>query len=89
MSFDDAARYATESMVLTGRIREMLAGKPAAMQGAILADLLAMWLAGHVEDPDNEGLRELVLAAHIEAVRALIPVNFKLFVEPQLKAKRH
>jgi hypothetical protein len=86
MSFDPDTR---QVLKLAQKIREMLAGKPASMQGAVLADLLAVWLAGCVEDPDNEGLRELVLAAHIEAVRALIPVNFKLYVEPQLKARRH
>lgn len=29
------------------RIRPLLAGKPAPIQGAVLADLLAMWIHGH------------------------------------------
>jgi hypothetical protein len=49
-------------------------------------------LAGHVDasgDEQTDGYRELVLQVHVEAVRALIPVNYKLFVEPQLKERRH
>jgi uncharacterized membrane protein YvbJ len=90
--FDAIAAKAMESIELTQKIRTMLAGKPPEMQAAILADLLAMWLAGHVDasgDEQTDGYRELVLQVHVEAVRALIPVNYKLFVEPQLKERRH
>jgi hypothetical protein len=67
-------------------------GKPALVQGAALADLLAMWLAGHLDRDDPEGektelIREQMLEAHLIAVRALIPVNYKSQVEPQLKPK--
>jgi hypothetical protein len=69
-------------------------GKPAQVQGAALADLLAMWLAGHLDREDPEGerterIREVMLEAHLVAVRALIPINYKSQVEPQLKARRH
>jgi uncharacterized membrane protein YvbJ len=91
-TFDELSERALESMKLTQKIREMLAGKPPEVTGAVLADLLAMWLAGHVgpsEDEPVEGYREVVLMAHLEAVRALIPVNYKLYVEPQLKKRTH
>jgi hypothetical protein len=90
--FDALAAKALDSITLTGKIRRMLEGKPPEMQGAVLADLLAMWLAGHVspgDEPATDGWRELVLQVHLEAVRKLIPVNYKIYVEPQLKATRH
>lgn len=68
------------------KIRPLLAGKPAEVQGAALADLLAMWLAGHIMPDDPEGTRELretILAGHIDAVRELIPVNAKAMGLPE------
>lgn len=55
----------------------LLAGKPPAVQGAALADLLATWLAGHVsEDPAlTDKLRAVLLAEHIATVKKLIPIN--------------
>lgn len=47
-----------------------LAGKPPELQGAVLAELLSMWLAGH-----QPAIREEMLARHIEHVRPLITVN--------------
>jgi hypothetical protein len=62
------------------RIKPILAGRPAEMQGAILADLLAIWLAGHrAEDADTtRTLRAEMLAMHIAAVQQLIPINAKI-----------
>jgi len=62
------------------RIRPLLAGNPAQVQGAVLADLLAMWLAGHVSLKSREATeanREELLAMHIETVRQLVPENAK------------
>jgi hypothetical protein len=56
------------------QIRPLLAGHDAAIQGAVLADLLAMWLAGHVGE-SAEQAREILLHNNIEMVRKLIPVN--------------
>jgi hypothetical protein len=60
-------------------IRPLLAGKPPPVQGAALADLLAIWLAGHFADTtgDTTRLRETLLKEHVKAVRALIPENEK------------
>jgi hypothetical protein len=55
---------------IVNRIRPLLAGKPPELQGAVLADLLAMFLAGH-----HPGLREEILQLHIKAVRDLIGPN--------------
>jgi hypothetical protein len=63
---------------LVDRIRPLLAGHEPAVQGAVLADLLAIWLAGHLYPGDAAAtaeLREDVLRMHIEAVRALVPLN--------------
>jgi hypothetical protein len=51
-----------------------------------------MWLAGHLDRDDPEGektarIREALLEAHLVAVRALIPINYKSQIEPQLKPK--
>lgn len=52
-------------------IKPLLAGHHPRVQSAVLADLLAMWLAGHLD----HAVREEVLAEHIELVRKLVPVN--------------
>ena len=55
-------------------ISPLLAGHSPEIQGAVLADLLAMFLAGHVGS-DADAVREEILRLHIETVRELIPVN--------------
>jgi hypothetical protein len=50
-------------------IKPLLVGRPPEMQGAILANLLALFLAGTAPP-----LREDILKMHIEAVKLLIPV---------------
>lgn len=55
------------------RIRPLLAGHHPAIQGAALADLLAIWLAGH-----PAAFREDLLTMHITKVRELIPVNARI-----------
>jgi hypothetical protein len=55
---------------LVDRIRPILAGNHPAVQGAVLADLLAMWLAGHPAE-----LREALLALQIDKALQLVPIN--------------
>jgi hypothetical protein len=89
MSESDTSRQATEVMALVKAIRPLLRGRAPEVQGATLADLLAMWLAGHVNanDPeDNDRIREQALQMHIEAVKGLIKLNYQMAVEPQLAA---
>ena len=90
MSYDSIKQDASAVFALTKAIRPLLAGKPAQVQGAVLADLLALWLAGHVMRGDpkaTEAMREEALDMHLKAVRALIDINYKMSVEPQIKAK--
>lgn len=61
---------------LVDRIRPVLAGEDPSNQGAALADLLAIWIAGHAPK-----LREPTLAFHIDHVRRLIPVNARSLAE--------
>jgi hypothetical protein len=75
---------ATEVERLVEQIRPvlfpLLAGHPPEIQGAVLADLTAIWLAGHVQRDDPEltaKLREALLDLHITAVRELLPINAK------------
>lgn len=80
---------ATEVMALVQVIRPLLAGKKPEVMGMVLADLLAMWLAGHVMRGDpraTKRVRDEALELHLKGVRALIDLNYKMSVEPQLKA---
>lgn len=54
---------------LVERIKPLLAGKPPELQGAVLAELLAMFIAGHHPD-----LRSKILALHFRATMNLIPL---------------
>ena len=61
--------------------RPVFAGRPAAIQGGALADLTAMWLAGHVMSGDRAGtikLRQEILANHITMIRKLIEINERM-----------
>jgi hypothetical protein len=55
---------------LVDRIRPLLAGNHPGVQGAVLADLLAIWLAGHPAE-----LREDLLALTIAKALELVPIN--------------
>ena len=59
------------------RIEPILAGKLPEVQSAILAELLAMWLAGHFSGENNastDRMREELLQHHIQLVRDLLSV---------------
>ena len=65
---------------LRRRILPVLAGHGGATQGAVLAELLAMWIAGHRAGGKRatDRLREDILRMHLVVVRELIPVNAAL-----------
>lgn len=48
----------------------LLAGEHPAVQGSALAELLAIWLAGHQVQRETH---EALLAMHIETVREFLP----------------
>jgi hypothetical protein len=88
----DSDAEARAAMALVEVVRPLFAGKSADVQGAALADLLAMWLAGHVMQGDQKAtdrLRRRMLEHHLEAVRSLISVNYKMLIEPELKRRQH
>jgi hypothetical protein len=63
------------------KIRPFLAGLPAYLQGAILADLLSLWLAGHHVEGDGQAtaqLRSNLLESHLSLVKQMIPENARL-----------
>lgn len=63
------------------RISPLLKGKPPPVQGAVLADLLGMWLAGFGVKGDaieTINLRAKLLAEHCRAVRELTEENAKI-----------
>jgi hypothetical protein len=75
---------ALEVAMVSTAIQPLLKGREPQLQGAVLADLLSIWLAGHAPQ-----LREEILALHINSVRALIPVHEKqIFGEAGHPARR-
>jgi hypothetical protein len=72
--------FALEVEALSEQIKPLLAGKSAQVQGATLADLLAIYLAGHIifnkqgkEDGKATGqLRDELVVAHMATVRRLV-----------------
>lgn len=70
IDIDEIGLTALEVEAVTKAIKPLLAGRGAEVQGAVLADLLAYWLAGHAPQ-----LRESMLELHIEAVKAYTPIN--------------
>lgn len=83
------ADLATRSQELADRIKPILAGQGSAVQSAALAELVSLWLAGHVileeanatEKPQTEATREAILANFIALVRNLTPVNEAMILE--------
>ena len=63
---------------LVERIKPLLAGHAPEVQGAVLADLVAIWLAGHMIEGNAEATREMraaLLAIHSSMVRQLTEIN--------------
>ena len=74
----EAAELAVEiSEKLWPLVAPALAGLPPNIQGAVLADLTATWLAGHraTTQAATRKLRREMLNLHIAAIWDLIPVN--------------
>jgi hypothetical protein len=74
MHADDEANLV---MGLTVAIKPLLAGRPPHVTSAVLANLTALWLAGHVavdsDDPDATAkVREELLYAHVQLIQGLI-----------------
>lgn len=69
----------------------ILAGHPPEVQSAVLADLLAMWIAGHFTPRTNEDewvndqllaeMRDDLLVEHVKLVRDLVKPNQEMILE--------
>ena len=71
-------REANKIGALVEAIRPILAGHPPGVQSAALANCLALWLAGHDVQGDEDATRRMraeMLAIHCMLVRQLVPVN--------------
>jgi hypothetical protein len=55
---------------IVAEIKPLLAGQGPDVQGAVLAELLGLWLAGHRPDTRDE-----LLALHLQFVEQLVCVN--------------
>jgi len=76
-----AHHRAEKILRIAGHIKPYLRGLPPEEQGAILAELLSIWLAGHPPE-----VREAILAVHLEKMRELIQHNEPPYA-PWRKAK--
>lgn len=83
--------YATEVAEVFQGCAEVLRGHHAYVQGAALADLLAMLIAGFkaADEKETPALHEAILAEHIKQVRALIPENVKMLQKRATSSTRH
>jgi hypothetical protein len=82
---------ADEAFEVVAACCKHLDGKTPFVQGAALADLLAMYLAGHFVDGDahaTKAVREQTLAMLIETVWKLVPINYAQMIEPKLKKRQ-
>jgi hypothetical protein len=80
MSDAATAKMARRIQAISETIGPMLRGLGPDIQGGVLADLLATWLAG-IQGPDAAAVRDELLEAHVHLVRALIPVNEKIILD--------
>jgi hypothetical protein len=73
------------SDILVDRISEILSGQPRLVQGLVVAELLATWLAGHCI-PGNlaqtKKIRELLLREHLDYVDHLMNLAAKRIGTP-------
>ena len=73
-----AAEQVDKVKMLTDRISPILHGHKPEIQGAVLAELLATWLAGHVVPGDRMQtilLRGRLFHEHMKVVRDLTKLN--------------
>lgn len=74
----NADRKADQAVEIINRILPLLHGQDPQVVGAVLADLTAMWVAGHVSPGNPEEtkqVREAMLTRHIVGVMSLIDVG--------------
>jgi hypothetical protein len=83
---DEKAYRETES-----RIMAALSGQGAPLQGALLADMVALWLAGHIVPDDGAAsatAREMILRDWLDTVWKLVPLAEAEIIKPRLRDGR-
>lgn len=71
MKIDDVQ---AQSDAIVEAIKPLLAGQHPGVQGIVLADLTAIWLAGHAPETF-----EALLATHMKGIRDLVPLYRERF----------
>ena len=82
--------YAIEAMQLAESIKPLLAGKGPDQQSAALAELVSLWLAGMFVSGDEVAtgvVRAQALAAFVNTVTQLIPINEAEITKPMLEER--
>lgn len=71
---------------MSNAIADVLAGKPFELQGAVIADVVATWVAGFIRiggtEEQNKNARGAMLASLTAVIERLIPVNARLHDMP-------
>jgi len=70
---DEATLRGEDVGAVVDEIRPFLAGYSPALQGAVLSDLVAIWIVGH-----HPALRQIIFDMHVAAVPGLVDINDKL-----------
>ena len=68
---------ALRTLMVSRRIKPLLAGQGGDVQSAVLANLTALWLAGHIGPTvrATKRVREMLLRDHVKLIRDLIPAS--------------
>jgi hypothetical protein len=80
----DPHTAAVLSQELCNKIAPILGGNDPAVQSAALADLAAMWIAGHFVPHNLAGTKQLrnqLLREHVKLIRQLVPLNEQKLLE--------
>ena len=75
MSTEADTGFGERADALVDRIAPILAGASTELQGAVLADLTAFWIAGHRtpgDRADGDCMRESLMHMHARHVRELV-----------------
>lgn len=85
---DEAEEMTVRALTLSRIIAPVLYGEPSYVQGACLADLMSLWIAGHIVpgDPEaTEKARRDFVADWLTAVWKLVPASEEQIMEQEAK----
>lgn len=88
MKTDETERMTRRALHLSRIIAPTLYGEPSFVQGAVLADLMSLWIAGHHVPGDpaaTDEARKLFVEDWLKAVWKLVPESEKQITEQEAK----